>query len=265
MQYLKLIRWQNTLLMVVILLTIFVLPEGQLSSDQILYVVGVGLLFAGGNVINELYDVSVDRLNNKVNAVEQIGAKKSYVLYFLLNIASLILVADYESQAMFVIAIVTLWCYSFYLQKLPLLGNLVIAALTAVSIYWTTQLGVSYQRGLLFGIMCGVLQLIREIAKDLEDIKGDTQEGYRTLPISLGVNKTKVLLYILTSSFVLWLLYVDWWVETGRHIWPFYAVIYVLLVFMVKLYRAYHQSHFEFLPKILKMGMCFGLFSLFFF
>ena len=251
--------------MAVTLLTIFILPKGQLSTDQVLYVIGVGLVFAGGNVINDLYDVSVDRLNNKANSAEIIGSSKSYLLYFLLNVVSISLITDFETQAMFVIAIVVLWCYSFYLQRKPLVGNLSIAALTGLSIYWTTNLGVSYQRGLLFAAMCGVLQLIREVVKDLEDVKGDSVVGDITLPISLGVNRTKIFLYVVSSSFILWLIYVDWRVIKDVHVWPFYAVIYILLVFMVKLYRAYHQTHFEFLPKILKMGMFFGIFALFFF
>ena len=265
MNYLNLIRWQNTLFMMSVLVMVFIIPSGELSMDQIFYVVGVGLIFAGGNIINDYYDLRVDILNEKLNPIALIGRRRSFLLYIFFNVISLFLTSGLETKMLFAGAIFSLWFYSFYLQKTPFLGNIMTALLTAVSIYWTTYFGIELLRAVLFSVMCGVLQLIRELTKDLEDIKGDAQEGYKTLPVILGPHKTKIALYVLSSLFLVWLTYVDWVTTAGKHIWPIYAVIYLLLVFMVKLKRAYHQSHYEMLPKILKMAMGFGVFALFFF
>lgn len=243
---------------------LFSLLGDNYSLTQLLYSVSVGLIFAAGNIINDIADQNVDNLNKKVNYVSEIGEKKLFRLYLTLNILALILVPDLETTYLFCIAIILLWLYSYYLQKKLLIGNITISILTTCSIGWTYKFDLPINSVFYFSIMCGWLQLIREIIKDIEDQKGDKAMNYNTVPIYYGINTTKSIVYFISIGLCLTILLIQWLnIEKGWN-WPFYAVIYLILVFMVRLHRASHPSHYTFLTKLLKLTMAIGTLSLFF-
>jgi 4-hydroxybenzoate polyprenyltransferase len=111
------------------------------------------------------------------------------------------------------------------------------------------------------------LNLIREIIKDAEDIKGDYNQGMQTLPIILGVNRTAKIVFglvAIAAAIVVW--------YTNKHLMSFdlyYAVLYVvflvlgpLLYILIKSWNAKSVSDFHHLSTVLKWVIFFGILSI---
>ncbi|WP_317048420.1 UbiA family prenyltransferase [Confluentibacter sediminis] len=114
--------------------------------------------------------------------------------------------------SLFVIISVLLYVYSTYLKHLFLIGNLVISVLVALSIVLvgvfelipniteqnqTIQL-IYFKTILNYAYMAFILNLMREIAKDMENMEGDAKTGMHTFPIIIGIEKARYMLFILS-------------------------------------------------------------------
>lgn len=172
----------------------------------------VALVTIAGYIINDYYDDEVDKINCP-NKVYVIPRDKVLFVYWLMNLFAVVLSIQFGKIILGVIAatIALLYIYSKYLQKLPLIGNLTIAFLSAVLPWLYLQfddmqmpatngvnkeiINITIFTYAVFGFW---ITLLREIVKDLQDRIGDKQGGYKTLPIAVGVNKTIFLLVLLT-------------------------------------------------------------------
>src|SRR5690606_22267989 len=199
----------------------FLEPYGAITSlnglELLLLISATLFIAAAGNIINDINDVETDTINkpNKVIIDKSVSEKTAYNLFIALNVVG-VGIGYYLSNAvgrsgffsLFVIVSVLLYVYSTYLKQLFLIGNLVISALVALSIVivgvfeliphiteqnQTIQL-IYFKTILNYALFAFLLNFIREIAKDAEDIEGDTNLGMRTLPIVIGKKKTSVVL-----------------------------------------------------------------------
>ncbi|MEM9983300.1 MAG: geranylgeranylglycerol-phosphate geranylgeranyltransferase, partial [Bacteroidota bacterium] len=160
-------------------------------------------------------------------------------------------------------AIFLLWLYSNRLKRLPFLGNLSIALLTAltlfiIAVYYQAQEGVLY----IYASFAFFITLIREIIKDMEDMKGDQAFDCYTLPIMWGVRKTKLLLFALIVSFIANLaisfFFLDRWVVIYLSGIIFFPVAWLI----VRLYRADRVKDYAFLSTFCKVIMLIGVLSI---
>jgi 4-hydroxybenzoate polyprenyltransferase len=181
------------------------------------------LIAAGGNIINDYFDIKADKVNKpeKLIVGKLIQKRKAILLHWILNgIAFIIAIAIsvYVKSASIVlvhlVSINLLWFYSLYFKKKPFIGNFVVAALTGmipilVVVYfevfnnfnkpfsafhedsWSVHL--NYNFIYILALMAFIQNLAREILKDVEDIEGDKKIAARTVPMILGVQRTKVL------------------------------------------------------------------------
>src|SRR5690606_27117570 len=96
-----------------------------------------------------------------------------------------------------------LWWYSNSLKRQPFIGNFVVALLTGVAIWLVDSL---YKTGhmliITYACFAFFITLIREIIKDMEDLKGDQTFGCQTLPIVWGMRKTKYFIYLIVLVFL---------------------------------------------------------------
>lgn len=102
-----------------------------------------------------------------------------------------------------------LWLYSNRLKRQPFVGNFVVAALTGTTLFLVGEyFGERKYLILSYALFAGFITLIREIIKDMEDMKGDERFGCKTLPIIWGVAHTKKLIYgiIALFSITAWLM-----------------------------------------------------------
>ncbi|MEN9336847.1 MAG: hypothetical protein RLZZ500_1834 [Bacteroidota bacterium] len=227
MHFLKLIRYQNLLVLAVMQLIIrygfleelnyyFALTHLEFS----LFVLASLCIAAAGYIINDVFDQEVDAINKPERRIigTQIAEEKAYYLYGGLSIVG-VGIGMYLSNSIgrpgfgvfFVLIVALLYVYSSSLKHMPFIGNLVIALLVGASVllvpvfdvYPVTHEGNKLAMGALFGmlknyaILAVMITLIREIIKDAEDVQGDDAEGMQTLPIVLGISKTNSIIAVL--------------------------------------------------------------------
>ena len=222
--YLRLVRWPNLLLLMLTQVSAWLcLPIAKIGAIAGVYHAGGGdflllcfatvLITAAGYVINDIADIEIDKINkpDKQWVGQQISVRQAGNFYLCLNLIALLMgcfLTSIEFLPIFIFSILLLWLYSYYLKKMPLIGNIVVALLTALSIaelllleyYWYEYTDNDFFASpqvliYLFYISFAFLTtLIREIVKDLEDMEGDKQQGAKTLPIVIGIKATKIVL-----------------------------------------------------------------------
>ena len=183
--------------------------------------------------------------------------------------------------ALFILIAASLYMYATSLKQMLLVGNLVVALLLSVSVLIigifdlypmiTPQnqalLGSLFSILLDYAIFCFMINFIREIVKDLEDIKGDYNQGMRTLAVVLGNKKTSRLVFVLSLIPVFSLLFYiyKYLFAYQLYVSVFYALALVLtplMVFSVKTWSAETPKEWHQLSSLLKLILFFGIFSI---
>ncbi|MCK5367557.1 MAG: geranylgeranylglycerol-phosphate geranylgeranyltransferase [Cyclobacteriaceae bacterium] len=228
------------------------------------------LIAAAGYIINDYYDIKIDYINKPDKVVVGKLIKRRIVLasHWLLNLVG-IGIGFYLNLYIGILNLFAgflLWLYSNQLKRLPFVGNLVIAFLTALSIL---VVAVYYHKNvsLLFcyAVFAFSINLIREIIKDMEDLRGDMRFGSKTLPIVWGLRKTKYFLYGLILIFVLIILYLTLQLENQTLNYFFIMLVVPIIYFIYLLYRADSQKRFHRLSTYCKLLMLAGISSIAFF
>lgn len=225
------------------------------------------LIAAGGYIINDYFDVKIDRINkpHRVWIGKTISRRSALVIHQLFSVSG-VLMAFYIGWMPGLIHILSVWLLWFYasgFKKKPLIGNFVVAFLTAlviaeIALVYTPSNRLIY----MYAVFAFFINFIREIIKDMEDMRGDELHGARTLPILFGIHKTKRLLYALMGVFLLSMFFFMYKVEDVK-IRVFSGILLVhwivLLAFIV---RADRKAHFTFLSSLCKWTILLGMLSL---
>lgn len=297
MIYLQLIRYKNLLLLALMQL---IFRYGFLEQQEFflaltdwqyfLLVLSTVLLAAAGYVINDIFDQDTDTINRpkKVIIGKTITESRAYNIYVGLNIVGVTigfylsnLIQKPSFATIFIFIAASLYFYATTLKKMLLLGNILVAFILGLSVliigvfdlYPVTYDGNRDKMGLLFKILTDyaifafVVNFIREIIKDAEDIKGDYNQGMQTLPIVLGINRTAKIIF---SLLLIAIAIIVWY--TNEHLMNFdlyYAALYViflvlapLLYVLIKSWDAKSVSDFHHLSSILKWIIFFGILSI---
>lgn len=224
-------------------------------------------VIAAGYIINNFYDVKKDLINRpeKYKLDSVVSQKRKLQLYFVLNFLGTLFgfLVSWRAALFFSVYIFGIWFYSHKLKKYPLIGlfsavTLSILPFFAVFVYYKNFSTIIFTHAsFLFFVLT-----IRELIKDLENIKGDVVQNYLTIPIKYGEHFTKILITIIVLM-TLDPIYFLWkYPEIGAMKFYFYFAGIVLSVFTVKLwmdttYKNYIQSHI-----LLKILIVLGVFSL---
>ncbi len=180
----------------------------------IIYLISILGIMAAGNIINDLIDIKADQINkpNKQYIGKKISVKNAKKWYFFLNFIGLLSgtylcfkINKPEFTLIYILVIFSLFWYSKKLQYKTAIGNILISLLVSLPILllgWLNfsknyYLSVFFAVIFLYAIFAFLLTLIREIIKDIQDYKGDTLAGLKTLPIQLGSLKTIKIIKIL--------------------------------------------------------------------
>ena len=247
--YLKLIRWKNLLFIILIqwlmqhavvypLLQTFGFETVQHHSFYLLLMAASVLIAAGGYVINDYFDVKIDRINKptEVIAGEAVPLASAMLLYQILTALGTVtgLIISFLSGSftlgfIFILTPGLLWFYSASYKRQFLVGNLIVSLSSALSVLIVGVLAVAllklqYSNELLqqtpvpskvYGWIGGfagfafLLTWIREIIKDMEDAEGDREMECRTMPIKWGEKNTKYFLYALIALTIAALFHVN--------------------------------------------------------
>ncbi len=303
MAYLNLIRYKN---LIIIVLLQFLLRYGllipilnhygvspELSHIRFgLLVLSTVLLAASGYVINNYFDVSIDRINKPENVVvgREVPRRTALLLHVIFTITGVFIglflayITRKENYAlMFIVIPVLLWYYSTTLKKQMLVGNLTIALLTAlvpfvvVSLEFATLARV-HGSAILHSEACStawfwtagvaffafISTIMRELIKDMEDVEGDREAGCRTLPIEMGIDYSRTVVVILSVASIaaLWLILLfvphlrSSYITQG-YFFLFLTVPYIMLAFRTA--RAKTKKDFAFISGLSKIIMLMGI------
>jgi 4-hydroxybenzoate polyprenyltransferase len=240
------------------------------------------VIAAAGYWVNDVYDYRIDRINRPGRTVvnAQLSVKKVLTLYFLANLGIILFslgylglyLGLYHITFINVLSVLLLFIYASWLKRVSVAGNLVIAFLIALVLFLAYYLYDSLNLSLIWAIVFAFeITFIREITKDVQDIKGDLQYGLRTLPIQLGIRGTQRILLGLYVLFLLssYLPFVEAHWRHGEWLWS-YLSLSVMLVQLPCLYlirmmwKSTEPAHFSMQSHMLKVLMLTGLVTLFF-
>ncbi len=233
-----------------------------------LIVLASSLSIASGYIINNFYDAEKDLINrpHKTLLDNYIGQRTKLSVYFILNFLAVILVSAVSFRAVlfFSVYIFLLWFYSHKLKKIPFIGNFSAASLAilpffAIFVYYKNFDLIIFVHALyLFSLL-----LVREIIKDLENIRGDFTHNYRTIPVVYGVKTTKILVTsILILSLIPTYLLLSDIIALGYMHYYFILSFALLIIGLFSLWKSKSKLHYTLLHNLLKLIIVLGVFSI---
>ncbi len=276
-KFFRLIRWQN---LVIILLTqyfarVFLVGKGTsvwasiLDKQQFLISLSTILVAASGYIINDYFDVKIDQVNKPHEVVIGRFIKRRHAMFMhqLLNVSAAVIsfTLGWKVFVVNILAMTLLWFYASIFKKQPFIGNFMVASLTGASlvvmaVYYTeNDLLINIYAVFAFGIT-----MIREIIKDIEDIRGDKKYGSSTLPILLGIRKTKVLLFVFMSLFIVVVAFMGVALKNNKLSLAFLLLGVPFIYLAFRLYFADRKQHFAQLSLWSKVIMILGILSMVF-
>ena len=292
---LKLIRYQNLLFIIVTQVLIKYALFGSFGISITLSDFGFFLLClsticiaAAGNIINDLYDLETDRINKPKKLIigQKISEKSAYSAYIILTVVGVgigfylsNLIARPGFTAIFIVISALLYLYATYLKDILLVGNIIISCLVAMVIIIVglfdllpaitpeNQLTQSIIFSILldYALFAFLINQLREMVKDQEDVDGDYNAGRSTLAIVLGKDRANKIIFIIgLIPLILIIFYIyDYLYEN------LYAVLYALLLivapllyFQINIITAKTRKQFSKLSILLKIIMFLGLLSI---
>jgi 4-hydroxybenzoate polyprenyltransferase len=238
-----------------------------LDSTLFLIVLASSLSIASGYIINNFYDSKKDLINRpKKSMIDRLVSQKTKLyVYFSLNllVAIITLFISWRAFVFFSGYIFFIWFYSHKLKKYPIIGNF-SAAILAVLPFFAILMYYKNFYEVIFAHACFLflLLLIREMIKDLENIKGDIVQNYQTIPIVYGENVSKYIITILTIFTIVPVYILIEYFDIGMMDIYFYISMLGLLFFGYKLYDSNSKDAYMKLHVLLKLIILLGVISI---
>lgn len=252
---------------------------------------------AAGYIINDYFDINIDRINKPDKLVVERVIKRRWAIvwHLFLSVAGILLSFwvgwkthhDLMLGISNTVTVILLWFYSTTFKKKLLSGNLIISLLTAwvVLILYAVEMERSFytivdpavlqaisrifKLAILYGGFAFIISLARECIKDIEDMPGDQKYGCRTMPVVWGIRATKIFianwLVVLMAAILILQFYVipfGWW----------YSIVYAILLILAPSFyilrmvlRAKTTADYHRISNWIKLVMMTGILSLLFF
>lgn len=269
--YIKLIRPLNCLFTAIVVIVggLLSINNLRIESDLLLASFAAFLVAGSGNVINDIFDFNIDKivhperpiangLINKINALK---------FYLVLSITAIFLSLFISIKIFFivVISIIVLYLYSSHLKKIPLLGNTIVAFMTSLAFLFGGFVVENVYATIIPAVFAFMINLIRELVKDMEDIEGDLKNDIITFPAKFGIQKTRLITLFISVALIVFTIY------------PFlsqiYSIEYFLIVMIIvnpllvyamkKFSFAKEKSELHTVSTLLKISMLFGLIAIY--
>jgi 4-hydroxybenzoate polyprenyltransferase len=222
---------------------------------------------AAGYIINNFYDRKKDLINKpiKTELDSFISQKTKLQIYFLLNFIGFFfaMLVSWRAGLFFAIYIFLIWFYSHKLKKYPLVKMFSSAILSllpffAVFVYYKNFSEIVFvHASFLFFIL-----IIKDLLKDLENIKGDLAQNQITIPIKYDERFTKMLISLTTFLTFSPIYFILKYAEIGYMKYYFYSVLVFYLVFLFFLYKAETKKDYMLLHNMIKVLILIGILSL---
>jgi 4-hydroxybenzoate polyprenyltransferase len=252
---------------------------------------------AGGYVINDYFDTRTDLVNRPQTVIvgRSLSRRVAIILHIVLNLVGVLFglivsisIGKPVLSLLFFFVAGLLWFYSTTYKRQFLLGNLIVAILTAsvpmitllfelprlYTVYWDMVAHFDLKLGIItywvggYALFAFLLTLVREIIKDIEDFEGDQVFGRNTIPVFLGKNIARtiaasLLFFTLVSLVFLFAEFLNF-LPSGK--FDYYTLIYFIValvipifILLVRLLTAENKEDYHKASQLNKLIMLFGL------
>lgn len=270
------VRGYNVLVIIVAqyLTSVFIMAPEKLSVKAVVLDVNLFLIIfsgalaiASGYIINDFYDASKDLINKPQKTIidNKISQQLKLSLYFILNFTSVIIASyvSFKAVLFFATYIFFIWLYSHKLKKYFFLGNLTASILSitpffAVFVYYKNFETIIF----VHAIFLFLLLLIKELTKDLENLRGDFALDYQTIPVKYGIKFSKRLISLLSLATLLPIGVLIFNFEIGYMEWYFLLTALLIGAFLFTLWKTYKTRHYLLLHNVIKFIILAGVLSI---
>ena len=238
-----------------------------LDFNLFIIVIVSSLTIASGYIINNFYDSEKDLINrpNKSQLDRLVSQKTKLKVYFTVNFIVFLLsfFVSFRAVLFFSAYIFMIWFYSHKLKKMAIVGNMTAAFLAvlpffAILLYYKNI----YPQIFAHANFLFLLLIIREIIKDLENIKGDIANDYQTIPVMFGESTAKKIITFLTVLTIIPIYFLVEIFEVGYMDIYFYVSLIILIFFLQKLWKSNSKPDYLKLHNMLKFLVVSGVFCI---
>ncbi len=220
---------------------------------------------AAGMVINDVLDVEIDKVNkpDRPLANGAVPLDHAKLLYMVLNAVGLAFgfLLPPAAQYIALFAVLFIYFYSAVLKRTVLLGNLAVGCMTGLAFAYGGASVGSMDRALLPALFAFLLNVGREIIKDMEDVEGDRRNGANTLPVKYGLTAAAAASTLFLVLLIAAALYPF---AAGVYSWKYFflvaaGMITVLSYVIYSLWRDTSVANLHRLSTFIKYDMIVGL------
>ncbi len=239
------------------------------------------IIASSGYIINDLYDVAIDSINKpeKTLIPHKISPLKAKIYYWSLVMIGfgvsgyIALTINFISHLwIYPLSVSLLYLYASHFKSTVLWGNIIVSIFVAwvwgilfyIEATQKSNSWVLFYIGLGFSSIGFLINLMREIIKDIEDKDGDHQLGIKTLPIMYGIHVAKTLVYILGLVVFFLIIYSLHLIDGPFELNMFGVLIECLLLLaLIKTYTSQQKSDFSKVSGLLKIIMLMGIMGIY--
>ena len=224
---------------------------------------------AGGYIINNFYDIKADKINRPYKTGLDSYVKQETILsiYFFLNIIGVFsgFLVSWKASLFFSLYVFGIWFYSHKLKKYPLTGLMVASLLTILPFFVIFVYFKNFSEIIFFhAVFLFLVIMVRELIKDLENMKGAVASNYKTFPVAYGERNTK-----LFSVAVLFFAFLTVSILLNHPAisfmkYYFYMMVVSLIIIGAVLLKSSKKQEYTILHTTLKILLLIGVFSLVF-
>jgi 4-hydroxybenzoate polyprenyltransferase len=263
-------------------------------TDFLILILVTVLIAVGGYVINDYFDVKIDRINRPERMVinKLISGHTAIKLHIILNGIAMVLgfylawrIKAISFGLVFPFISGILWIYSAKYKRMLFWGNFIVAVLSAFvilivwlfeffwlrlnafqfievlpDIRWVTRIFIGY------AMFAFLVSMVREIIKDMEDTEGDKSVGCKTLPIVVGIKYTRLIVGAILLATIILLGYAQMILfRLGMLVvfWYFMVTVQTGAVYLlVKIFRTGNKQEYHYLSSLCKLIMLAGILSM---
>lgn len=241
--------------------------NGFNKTNLIFVIIATSLTAGAGNLINDLYDIKIDRINKPDRPLPNGRIQVSTAIYYYILLVITAIMSGYMLGFHSFIAVICvnilLFTYASLWKKSLLAKNMLVAVISAYLFYFCSITAGNALKILPLAVAAFLFHLIREIIKDMADLAGDSQEKAHTLIIRYGHSVTVRVIKIMVLVLAAYLIAVAYWLNY-RYYFHFIiatTIFPVLYYIYFNVEKAEQGKDYEKLSKIMKLDMLCGLFA----
>jgi geranylgeranylglycerol-phosphate geranylgeranyltransferase len=227
-----------------------------------------GFVAAAANSINDYFDVEIDRINKPSRPIPRGDASKreAWIEWLVLSIIAIVLNFFLSTYALGIVvfAVVILYWYSAQLKRTIIIGNVVVGLMTGMAFIYGAVVVGNLTRAVMPATFAFLINIAREVIKDIEDMEGDRKGKAMTLPVRYGTSPalwmaSVSIMLLIASTIAAYQLKM----YTVLYLYPVLFVDVLLVTVMILMWKDPTPSAMSRLSNGLKVCMLIGLMAIF--